>query len=45
MTRRTPKKTPALDADKLAARKAMTKDRGTKKKEAARVLGKREAGA
>lgn len=34
MTRRTPKKTPALDADKLAARKAMAKDRGTKKKAA-----------
>lgn len=46
MTRRTPKTTPKnLDPAKLADRKDRAKDRSTKKKEAARVLGKREAGA
>lgn len=46
MTRRTPKTpTKNLDPQKVADRKALAKDRSAKKKEAARVLGKREAGA
>lgn len=46
MTRRAPKTaTKNLDPQKVTDRKAMARDRDTKKKEAARVLGKREAGA